>query len=242
MYSDNCKSLDDKGRAVTCITNKFAVMLRLCPALIGVAFIVGAANAADTTQSPYRLTTAGAEQWLYRPTPDLQDDHYLPGKPNDTRPYARQIALAANKSGLDPELVHAVIAVESAYQPAAVSPKGAVGLMQVLPETAQLYGVHNPSDVAANLRAGTRHLSGLMQHFDNRLDLALAAYNAGEGAVRSHNNSIPPYPETRSYVPAVVARYRENRPGAVGGTQLKPVAKNYLPGTRLDPRALQQLP
>src|ERR1035437_7161804 len=145
------------------------------------AVAASAAPVADTTPSPYRLSAVGAEQWHYRRESDPSTDRAPPVKPDDTRPYARQIALAARESGLDPELVHAVIAVESAYQPAAVSPKGAIGLMQVLPETAQSNGIQNPASVAANLRAGTRHLSGLMERFDNRLDLALAAYNAGEG-------------------------------------------------------------
>jgi soluble lytic murein transglycosylase-like protein len=114
--------------------------------------------------------------------------------------------------------------------------------MQVLPETAQAHGVRNLTDVAANLRAGTRHLSSLMERFDNRLELALAAYNAGEGAVRRHNNNIPPYPETRHYVPAVVSRYRANSPIAAVEAPPKPATHDYLPGTRLDPQSLQQLP
>ncbi len=223
------------------ITSKAALVFALCAVLLGLTFAVNAEPVADTTLSPYRLSPVGAERWLYRPTPEPPDDGDRPVKPDDPRPYARQIAIAAQESGLDPELVHAVIAVESAYQRAAVSPKGAVGLMQVLPETAHSHGVRNPADVAANLRAGTRHLSGLMERFDQRLDLALAAYNAGEGAVRRYNNSIPPYPETRNYVPAVVSRYRANSPSTEVEPLLKPVAPDYLPGTRLDPRALLQL-
>ena len=205
-------------------------------------FGVSAAPVVDTTLSPYRLSLVGAEQWHYRRAPDPPEDQGRTVKPDDSRPYSRQIALAARESGLDPELVHAVIAVESAYQPAAVSPKGAVGLMQVLPETAQAHGVRNLTDVAANLRAGTRHLSSLMERFDNRLELALAAYNAGEGAVRRHNNNIPPYPETRHYVPAVVSRYRANTPITAVEAPPKPATHDYLPGTRLDPQSLQQLP
>ena len=205
-------------------------------------FGVSAAPVDDKTPSPYRLSPVGAEQWHYRRAPDPADDRHVAVKPDDTRPYARQIAFAARESGLDPELVHAVIAVESAYQPAAVSPKGAVGLMQVLPETARSYGVRKLTDVAANLRAGTRHLSSLLERFDNRLELALAAYNAGEGAVRRYNNTIPPYPETRHYVPAVVSRYRANSPSTAVEAPPKLASHDYLPGTRLDPQALQQLP
>lgn len=172
------------------------------------------------------------------------DDRYRLAKPDDQRPYAAQIASAARQSGLDPELVHAVIAVESAYRPAAVSSKGAVGLMQVLPETAQSYGVRDPAEVSANLQAGTRHLRGLMDRFDNRLDLALAAYNAGEGAVKRHGNAIPPYAETRSYVPTVVAKYRAGGTRSSGkyaaGTSPAPAATTYLAGTRLEAGASRQ--
>ncbi len=160
---------------------------------------------------------------------------------NDSRPFARQIALAASETGLDPELLHAVIAVESAYQFDAVSAKGAVGLMQVLPETAQMYGIRDASEVSANLRAGSRHLSNLMQRFDRRLDLALAAYNAGEGAVIRHNNNIPPFAETLQYVPAVIARYRENAPRATGGMPAKPATTRYLAGTSLELRPAKPL-
>ncbi|MBK7425008.1 MAG: lytic transglycosylase domain-containing protein [Propionivibrio sp.] len=141
--------------------------------------------------------------------------------------------------GLDPELVHAVIAVESAYQPAAVSPKGAVGLMQVMPETASSHGVSDPADVAANLRAGTRHLSGLMARVDNRLDLVLAAYNAGEGAVR-RRQWRPHTRETRSYVPAVIGEVPGHQP-TCKREGAKPTAHRYLSGARLDSTALSRL-
>lgn len=143
------------------------------------------------------------------------------------RPYATEIAAAARESDLDPALVHAVIQVESAYQAAAVSPKGALGLMQVLPETARRFGVDNPRDPAANLRAGTRYLRALLDRFDQRTDLALAAYNAGEGAVLRHAGTIPPYPETRRYVPAVLGHWSAR---SVSASQ--PI--HYAAGTRLD--------
>ena len=113
--------------------------------------------------------------------------------------------------------------------------------MQLLPETAQRYGVTNLTSVPENLRAGTRHLRSLLDLFGERLDLVLAAYNAGEGAVRKYNNSIPPYRETRDYVPAVLKRYRPPvKPQPA--TPPPPAAKEYLPGTRLDPLALRHLP
>jgi len=119
------------------------------------------------------------------------------------RPYASLIRSVADAHGVDERLVHAVIQVESSYQPRARSPKGARGLMQLMPATAADY--HVPArdlyDPAANLEAGVRHLKGLLGRFD--LALALAAYNAGEGAVRRYGG-IPPYPETRNYVRRVM--------------------------------------
>jgi len=151
------------------------------------------------------------------------------------KPYAELISSAARKAALDPALVHAVIFVESRYQAAARSPKGAIGLMQVLPETAARYGVADPAkSPEANVKAGTLYLQDLMQLFDGRLELALAAYNAGENAVLRYGHRVPPYPETQSYVPAVLARYREWREPVVTPG---PVRIEYLPGTRLDPRA-----
>ena len=150
------------------------------------------------------------------------------------RPFAKLIDVAARDAALDPALVHAVISIESGYNAAARSPKGALGLMQVLPETAARYGVTNAGrSPAANLKAGTLYLSDLLQMFDNRMDLALAAYNAGENAVLRYGERIPPYRETQLYVPAVLARYLEWRePLPV----VAPVATRiqYLPGTSLD--------
>lgn len=210
-------------------------------ALLGGALTVSAAHAADKTLSPYRLTPPGVQQQLYQRAPYHLDDRYRIFRPDDTRPFARQIAIAAHESGLDPELVHAVIAVESAYQPAAVSPKGAVGLMQVMPETANSHGISELTNVDANLRAGTRHLSGLMARFDNRLDLVLAAYNAGEGAVIRNGNSVPPYAETRNYVPAVIGKYQSTsqRAGTKNTKQIPP--HHYLSGTRLDTTAVSRV-
>jgi len=158
----------------------------------------------------------------------------------DVRPFAREVESAAQAAGVDPELVHAVIRVESAYRPDALSPKGAVGLMQLLPETALRYGVRDVHQVEGNLSAGTRHLRDLIDGFGDRLDLALAAYNAGTGAVRRHGNRIPPYAETQSYVPAVLKRYR---PKAAQRPEPAPAPRfrEYLAGTRLDPKALERL-
>jgi soluble lytic murein transglycosylase-like protein len=105
----------------------------------------------------------------------------------------------ATKSGLNDRLVLAVIAVESAFDPRAVSPKNALGLMQLLPETAQRFGVRNPFDPEQNVRGGTTYLSWLLQHFAGNLKFALAAYNAGEKMVDFYRG-VPPFPETIEYL------------------------------------------
>ncbi len=122
-------------------------------------------------------------------------------------PYERSIAGAAMRHNLDPALVQAVIEAESGYDPQAVSPKGAVGLMQTLPETAAEMGLPEPADPAASLEAGCRYLAGLQEMFGGDVELALAAYNAGPGAVR-HWGSLPPYRETRGFVRRVGETYR----------------------------------
>lgn len=108
--------------------------------------------------------------------------------------------------GVDARLVHAVVAAESGYQPAAVSRKGAMGLMQLMPATARQYAVADPFDPRANLEAGIQHLKKLLDRFE--LPLALAAYNAGEQAVERFGG-IPPYRETRAYVAQVLSRLRD---------------------------------
>jgi len=120
---------------------------------------------------------------------------------------------AAREHQIDQALLRAVIAVESGYDPNAVSHKGAVGLMQLMPQTARRYGVRNMYDPAQNIQGGARYLRDLMGKFNNDLPLALAAYNAGEEAIARHGNRIPPYRETRSYVPRVLNFYRQYQRG-----------------------------
>ncbi len=119
-----------------------------------------------------------------------------------------ELSAAAARAGLDPALVSAVIQAESGHDPAAVSAKGAVGLMQVLPETAALLGFAQVADPATNLEAGCRYLALLLDRFGGDAELALAAYNAGPGAVRRWG-TVPPYRETREFVARVAAIYRE---------------------------------
>jgi soluble lytic murein transglycosylase-like protein len=111
---------------------------------------------------------------------------------------------AARTYQVNAALLHAVISAESGYNPSAVSNKGAVGLMQLMPETARRYGVANSLDPEQNIRGGTKYLRYLLQLFDNNLELAVAAYNAGENAVIRYGYSIPPYRETLAYVPKVL--------------------------------------
>jgi hypothetical protein len=129
------------------------------------------------------------------------------GEIRTTRPMARRntgyddlIELHAGVHGLSADLVRAVIQVESGFNARAVSPKGAMGLMQLMPSTATAYGVVDPFDPAENIRAGTAYLRRLLNRYDNRVELALAAYNAGPGAVDRHGEQVPPYRETRDYV------------------------------------------
>jgi soluble lytic murein transglycosylase-like protein len=117
------------------------------------------------------------------------------------------VAQAAQTYQLDEALLHALISTESGYEAGAVSPKGAVGLMQLMPETGKRYGVTNLRDPGQNIRAGARYLHDLLRQFDNDLRLALAAYNAGENAVLRYGRRIPPYRETTQYVPRVMALY-----------------------------------
>jgi soluble lytic murein transglycosylase-like protein len=109
--------------------------------------------------------------------------------------------------GVDPYLIYCLMSQESSFISGAVSPKGAQGLMQLMPGTAARYGVTNPYDVAQNIKGGTRYLKDLLQMFNGRVDLALAGYNAGEGAVMKYGYTIPPYDETRNYVRLILKRY-----------------------------------
>lgn len=118
--------------------------------------------------------------------------------------YAGLIMAAAEAHGVDPVLVQALIQVESNYKPRARSSKGAMGLMQLMPSTAREYKVRNAYDPAANISAGVRKLKGLLDKWGGDVRLALASYNAGEGAV-TRFNGVPPYRETRNYVTKILS-------------------------------------
>ncbi|MET0089044.1 MAG: lytic transglycosylase domain-containing protein [Candidatus Thiodiazotropha sp.] len=123
-------------------------------------------------------------------------------------PYIDEIA---KQYHLHPGLLHAIVLVESAYDPKALSRKGAQGLMQLMPDTAQRYGVDDSYDPQQNLRGGAQYLKDLLQLFEFDIKLALAAYNAGENAVIKYGKQIPPYPETENYVRKVLEAFDKNR-------------------------------
>jgi len=141
-------------------------------------------------------------------------------------PIIQKVAAA---QGVDPALVKAVMAVESGFNPTAVSQKGAIGLMQVIPDTGTRFGVaadrrgtveQKLTDPRTNISAGVRYLRWLMDLFPNNLELVLAAYNAGEGAVQRYNNRIPPFPETQQYVSTVLEFYRLYQPAGPSGVHV----------------------
>ena len=165
----------------------------------------------DAPAMPYALPPAGARLLAFF---DIA--------PDDKR-VKHHLRAAAAKHAVDYELLQAVIATESGFDADAVSPKGAVGLMQVMPATATRFGVSADAkrsvekklaDPAVNVPTGTRYLRHLLDLFPNRLDLALAAYNAGEGAVQRAGNQIPAYKETQNYVRTVMGLYTQLKPPA----------------------------
>ena len=137
---------------------------------------------------------------------------FVPASPPFVRPtsgsFSEKVGDMAKEQGLPPELVQSVIRAESNGNARALSPKGAMGLMQLMPETAREYGVSDPFDPVDNLRGGVNYLRDLLREFSGNLSLALAAYNAGPGAVRKYQG-IPPFPETESFVQKVKEQFQQ---------------------------------
>ncbi|MEB5965380.1 lytic transglycosylase domain-containing protein [Comamonas testosteroni] len=168
----------------------------------------------DSSQPGLQLKPDSAAQGLSART-RMQSFFEVSPRYKSVRPHLQK---AAERTGVDYDLIKAVIAVESGFDAQAVSPKGAVGLMQLMPATAERFGVAASKkrslqqqlvDPAVNVPAGARYLSYLMDLFPGRLDLVLAAYNAGEGAVQKFGKAIPPYKETMNYVKAVTGIYEQ---------------------------------
>jgi soluble lytic murein transglycosylase-like protein len=152
---------------------------------------------------------------FYQPPPPPIIEKHISTPPRTSTPprkssdYVALVADVANQTGLSAALLHAVIKVESNYNPKALSPKGAKGLMQLMPATAKRYGVTNRADPVANVQAGAKYLRDLSNMFNHDLSLVLAAYNAGENAVKRYGNKIPPYRETQNYVQKVKTLYHQ---------------------------------
>ncbi|MEK7991369.1 MAG: lytic transglycosylase domain-containing protein [Thiotrichaceae bacterium] len=125
--------------------------------------------------------------------------------------YYSMVNNVADLTGVEAALLHAVIQTESAYNPRAKSPKGAVGLMQLMPGTAKRFGVSDRTNASENIYGGAQYLNFLLDLFNNDLRLALASYNAGENAVKRYGNKIPPYKETKNYVRKVMGLYDKFR-------------------------------
>lgn len=208
-------------------------------------FLRGGDKAFDPSDlmTPGKLTHKPAA----RASPLLQT---LSQHPN-LKKYETLLNQAAHEFGLEPALLKAVMAAESGFNPGAVSAKGAIGLMQLLPSTAARYGLQSDhkksiaqklTDPKTNIRLGARYLHDLRQLFPTRQDLVLASYNAGEGAVQKYNNKIPPYPETINYVKLVSAFYDLYQPMEMAlGNQRYNRLRMTLPARQNGAEALLEL-
>lgn len=158
------------------------------------------------SEAHYKLLVAEHDFPGVRQAAKLPNVRRLSARVNKAQ-YDDMVEQTARQLGLESALLHAVISVESRYDPRAVSNKGAVGLMQLMPATARRYDVSDPFDPEQNLQGGARYLRDLLRLFDSDKRLALAAYNAGENAVLRSGNRIPAFRETRDYVPKVLGYY-----------------------------------
>jgi hypothetical protein len=195
------------------------VRYRYCPCVVpmnprhlwllaaGITTVVAVATpaGADTRETPNgkrARVEASYKRVTFKPTPPVPRRPM----PRDHGAYSREIAEAAALYAVPERLIWAIIRVESGFDPRAVSPRGARGLMQLMPETAAILGVGDSFDPRENIHAGTRHLKAMMLRFRYDLRLAVAAYNAGEKPVAAYRD-VPPYPETREYVAQVLRFY-----------------------------------
>jgi len=166
----------------------------------GDSLVLSLRNGGEIVCDRSMITKIAPDEVPY-PEPATAAVEAMPAVDSTSGDYAGLITTLARKEGVDARLVRALVEVESGYQPRAKSPKGAMGLMQLMPETARQYAVTAPYEPRQNLAAGIKHLKALLRKFS--LPLALAAYNAGEPAVQRYGG-IPPYAETRSYVTRIL--------------------------------------
>ena len=201
--------------------------------------------AAEKVDDRYEIFFKGGESFdtskVAKSAPDAARPAYLPVVPPrllaffDASPNYKTVKPhlheAAKTHKIDYELLQALIATESGFDPGAVSPKGAIGLMQIMPDTARRFGVDSDrktaiekklADPKINVKTGSRYLRLLLDMFPGRLDLALASYNAGEGAVQRAGNQIPNYKETQNYVKTVMGLYTGLKPPVVQAEQRYP--------------------
>jgi soluble lytic murein transglycosylase-like protein len=198
-------------REVLCAALALSVLL-LAPSASAAIYMLKQPNGViELTDRPksksYKLVTIGSN-WRVEPRAQQANAKYFL---QNRKLYGPLLSKAAYRHGVNEALLYAVVTAESAFDPHAVSRAGAVGLMQLMPGTADRYGVSDRKDPHENVQGGTAYLADLIKMFDNKLNLALAAYNAGENAVIRHGHRIPPYPETRDYVAKVLRYYDEYR-------------------------------
>lgn len=179
----------------------------------GVCILVLSASAAQLAQADVKITVGpNGRKVIFNENLAQRArrfaDRLVPVPDIDLEPL---ISRHSERQNLDPKLVRAVIQTESGYNLRALSNKGAMGLMQLMPGTASLLNVRNPYDADDNLRGGTTYLRSLIDRFAGSVELAVAAYNAGPGAVARHGG-VPPYQETRDYVRRVLALYHGDEP------------------------------
>ena len=199
-------------------------------------------EARDTATRLYLGETP--DNYIDVPTADIvrfeELDSYLPPVASaPARGLDSIVSAASKRNNLDPDLVNSLILVESGFDPNAVSPKGARGLMQLMPQTAARMGVQNAMDPAANVEGGTRYLGELLSRYHNDLSKALAAYNAGPDRVEQYHG-VPPYPETLAYVARIIGDFNRKKdaqrrlqpdPGSNRPQDQSPVATEFsVPG------------
>lgn len=208
-------------------------MARLAQAgkLLGLALMLGASFAALSAPPTYLRLDKGAVRGSPFRLEISRSEYRLAAGPQDGDSRQGRLRAIIDRHAearrLDPALVHAVVRAESAYRVDAVSAKGAIGLMQVMPGTGKRFGVDDLAFPENNVQAGTAYLRHLLDRFES-IPLALAAYNAGEGAVVRAGHRIPAYPETRDYVQGVMRSYRAAFVPPAGN------AYQYIDGARLD--------